>query len=123
MFEVGPCRHVRLAAGREPADALPILAGSLEIAFEPADIAAFEQRRNRIRRLRERLLDIGERRIETAEGAVRRSAVDQRVDAARLGLQDMIEVGDRPCRNIRPKPRLRRDRSSRSGSFGRKLTA
>src|SRR5205807_10373243 len=67
MFEVGFCRHVGLAAGGQPADALPILTGAVEIAFEPADVAAFEKARHRIRRLSERPLDIDERRIEAAE--------------------------------------------------------
>ena len=75
-------------------DALPILAGSFEIALEPADIAALEQPRYRLRYLRERLLDIRERGIETTECTIGRRAVDQRVHAGRLCLQNMIKIGD-----------------------------
>jgi len=40
MFDIGLRRHIRLAAGDELPDTLPIRAGSCEIALQPPNIAA-----------------------------------------------------------------------------------
>ena len=108
MFDVRLGSHVCLAAVGQLADALPIPAGALVVALQAADIAAFEQRRHGIRRPRYCLLDIGQRGVEPIKGAICRSAVDQRVDARRVRLQDMVEIGynfvvipDR-CGRLRP---------------------
>jgi hypothetical protein len=83
-----------LGAGGELTDALPVGAGSFEIALQAPNIAALEQPRYRIRRLRECLLCIREGWIEAVECAVRRGAVDQRVNTAWVAPQDMIKVGN-----------------------------
>jgi hypothetical protein len=90
VFDVGLGSHVCLAAGRQLANPFPILAGSLVVALQAADVAAFQERRRGIRRSRYCLLDIGERGVEPIQSAVCRGAVDQRVDARRVGLQDMV---------------------------------
>ena len=67
MLDIRLGSHIGLAAGRQLPDALPILPGPGEIALQAPDIAALEQRRHGIRRLRQRLLDIGEGGIEAVE--------------------------------------------------------
>ena len=61
---------------------------------EPADVAALEQGRGRMRRLGQCLVDIGARRVEAVERTIGRSAVDQRVDPVGIDLQHTVEIGD-----------------------------
>ena len=61
--------NFRLAAGGQSANPLPILAGSLVVALQAADVAALQQRRRRIRCLGDCLLDIGERGVEPGTNA------------------------------------------------------
>ncbi len=108
MFDVGLGSHVCLAAGGQLANPFPILAGSLVVALQAADVAAFQQRRRGIRHSRYCLLDIGEGGVEPIEGAVCRGAVNQCVDARRVSLQDVVEIGyrfvviPRRCGRLRP---------------------
>ena len=62
--------HIGLAAGGQSAHALPVLASARSITPQPPQVAALEQRRDRIRRQCESLFDIDERRIEAVESAI-----------------------------------------------------
>ena len=94
MLEIGPRRHVLRAPGGESADLLPVAARAVAIAFEAADVAALEQGRRRMRRLGQRLVDVGAGRVEPVERAIGRGAIDQRVDPVRVALQHPVEIGD-----------------------------
>ena len=118
-LEIGPRRHVRLAAWCHLADSLPIAARTCPVAPKAADIAAFEQSRRRVRRLGQRLLDIGERRVEPFERTVGRGAVNKRVDPSRGWPSTPDRDRRRPCRDsprTPPPPRGRPACRGRSAS-------
>ena len=87
-----PSSQVSLAAGGQLADALPVLACPHDIALQPADVAALQQRRSRAGRVSERLFNIGWCRIEVVESTVCRGTVNQRVHTVGIRLQDIIEI-------------------------------
>ena len=74
------------------ADALPVLTGAGVIPLQAPDIAALEQGRHGIRRLGQHLFDIRQCSIEAIERAMRRGAINKRVNPPRIRLQYTIEV-------------------------------
>ena len=123
MLDIGPCGHIRLAAGGELADALPILAGAFADRLSaggycraraaPAPNSASARAPSRYRRARDR----GGR----ARDWPKRDKSARRRGPGRPSAHDRDRR--RPCRDIRPMRPLRPGRSSRSGSFGCRLTA
>jgi hypothetical protein len=71
--------HICLGAGGQLTDTLPVLPGICSVALQAANIAPLEQRWDGGRSLRERLLDIVPRWIETIEIPICASAVNPRV--------------------------------------------
>ena len=66
-LDIGLCGGFLRAAGGELRDPQPILPGARDVALEPPDVAAFEQRVDRIGGELQRYVDIGERWVEPVE--------------------------------------------------------
>src|SRR5688572_15124791 len=79
-LDIGLGGGLRVAAGSQHRDPEPILARARNIAAQPAQIAALQQRRHRIRGSCQRLIEVGERRVEATQRAVGGGAVYQGVE-------------------------------------------